>query len=453
MRLLLVGAFPYPHHQGSQIYFREQALALKAAGAEVELLTYASGLEDESTAENRTADFVHHRPPVWTSPRRLSSGPSLGKPMADLALAMTLRQTLASRTGDDAFDAILTHNAEAGLAGLLALSGRSGARVAHVYCVHTLLGEELSAYVKSWKPKGFSASKPRHPTLRRLLDAFGRGLDRFLARRVDAWIALTHSAQRVMRQSSVGPGQRIAPPIPDPRDEPDRRDPSATAYHHDLEPGGFYLYSGNLDGYQELGTLEAAAALLVQAVDDPSRRPVLVVASHDAEAVRQIAEMEGLRFCHVPEPAEMQALISAATASLLMRQAEGGYPIKLANAHAAGTPSIAFHAREWGLQDGQNALVASTDRPAATLAGSILKLAGDPDLVERLGRGARRLYESQHRPADVALRTLALVQQTLDARPERPDPPAPARPDQSPPPLPDTRPLRSDRTRTPPSAR
>ncbi len=42
MRLLLVGAFPYPHHQGSQVYFQEQAIALRAAGADVELLTYAS---------------------------------------------------------------------------------------------------------------------------------------------------------------------------------------------------------------------------------------------------------------------------------------------------------------------------------------------------------------------------------------------------------------------------
>ena len=33
MRLLLVGAFPYPHHQGSQVYFQEQAIALRSAGA------------------------------------------------------------------------------------------------------------------------------------------------------------------------------------------------------------------------------------------------------------------------------------------------------------------------------------------------------------------------------------------------------------------------------------
>ena len=43
MRLLLVGAFPYPLGQGSQIYFQEQAQALRAAGADVEMLTYASG--------------------------------------------------------------------------------------------------------------------------------------------------------------------------------------------------------------------------------------------------------------------------------------------------------------------------------------------------------------------------------------------------------------------------
>jgi glycosyltransferase involved in cell wall biosynthesis len=91
MRLLLVGAFPYPHHQGSQIYFREQARALRNAGAEVELLTYASGL-GPMEADSESDGFLHHTPPAWTAPRRLNSGPAWGKPLADIALAMTLRQ-------------------------------------------------------------------------------------------------------------------------------------------------------------------------------------------------------------------------------------------------------------------------------------------------------------------------------------------------------------------------
>ena len=84
MRLLLVGAFPYPHHQGSQVYFQEQAIALRAAGADVELLTYASqGPVGDDLDRWRALDgFLHHKAPAWTAPSGLRSGPSLGKPLA-----------------------------------------------------------------------------------------------------------------------------------------------------------------------------------------------------------------------------------------------------------------------------------------------------------------------------------------------------------------------------------
>ncbi len=415
MRLLLVGAFPYPHHQGSQIYFQEQALALRTAGAEIELLTYASGLEP--AAHSRALDgFVHHTPPAWTAPRGLGAGPALGKPLADLALAMTLRQRLASYCGHDAYDAILTHNAEALIAASAGRLGLANEAPPIVYCVHTLLGSELSTYFKFSKKKAFSSHPEKRSTFRRGIDALGRGIDRQLARRADAWIALTHSSHRVMRQSSTRPGQQIAPPIRDPRLDSQRLDPGKTAQRFGLEPGGFFLYSGNLDGYQELEILASTAELLAQTIADPKERPVLVVASHDPEGEHRIAQMPGVEFRHVSRANEMQALLASAQANLLMRLAEGGYPIKLANAHSLGVPSIVFHAREWGLRDGVNALVATPDRPAASLAGLILRLAGNAGLAARLGAGARRVYESEHQPDKVANRTLALIEQVISLR-------------------------------------
>jgi glycosyltransferase involved in cell wall biosynthesis len=413
MRLLLVGAFPYPHHQGSQVYFREQARALRAAGADVELLTYASRIQNPAP-ERASEDFVHHTAPGWSAPRSLDSGPSWGKPVADLALAMTLRQTIASNSYHDAYDAILTHNAEACIAALLALRGAS---VPHVYCAHTLLGEELSHYVKHSKRKKFSGLQESNSWLRRGLASLGRLVDRQLARRVDGWIALTHAAQRVMRQSSIGPGELIPPPIPDPEADPEALDPAHTAERFGLEAGAFFLYSGNLDGYQELEILGEAAELLGEAIPDPERRPTLVLASHDLRGEARGAGMPGVTFRHVPSAAEMQALLSAARASLLMRQARGGYPIKLANAHAVGTPTIAFHDWEWGLRDGENSMIVSAERPAATLAGAVLRLAADDDLAARLGRGARALYRAQHQPEQVAARTLALIEKILRERP------------------------------------
>lgn len=404
MRLLLVGAFPYPFPQGSQVYLQEQAHALREAGAEVELLTYASGRSASPGADRALEGFVRHHPPAWTAPRLLGSGPSWGKPLADLALVMTLRHLIASRSRHDAFDAVLTHNAEACLAASI---GLMGVGVPHVYCVHTVLGEELSTYLGRLRSRG----------LGRLLDRLGRALDRRMARSVDGWIALTHSAQRVMRRSSHCPGELIPPPLADPETDPQRLDPEQTARRHGLEPGRYLLYSGNLDGYQELGILGAAAERLARrGADDGGEPPptlVLVLASHDPRATQAVAAMPGVVARVVETSAEMQALLAAARGSLLMRRAEGGYPIKLINAHAVGTPTIAFHAREWGLADGESALIASQDPPAEGLAHAITRLVEDDVLATRLRRGARALYLAQHRPELAAARTLALLERIL----------------------------------------
>ena len=128
MRLLLVGAFPYPHHQGSQVYLQEQAIALRAAGAEVDLLTYpvAAPIGDDPERWRALDGFRHLTPPAWTARVPLRSGPSRGKPLADLGLAMTLRHAVASSSaGDDAYDAILTHHVEATLAAVHGLPRRA----------------------------------------------------------------------------------------------------------------------------------------------------------------------------------------------------------------------------------------------------------------------------------------------------------------------------------------
>jgi hypothetical protein len=96
-----------------------------------------------------------------------------------------------------------------------------------------------------------------------------------------------------------------------------------------------------------------------------------------------------------------------------MRRARGGYPIKLANAHAAGTPTIAFREREWGLQDGKDCLIASLERPAASLAAAITRLTLDDALAARLRVGARALYRAQHRPEQAATNTLELLEGVL----------------------------------------
>ncbi len=458
MRLLLVGAFPYPVHQGSQVYFQEQAIALRATGADVELLTYgepplpvdvARDSEANGRAPRPCSDpdrwrpldgFRHHRAPAWTTPRTTRSGPHPKRPLADLGLLFALRRTLeAAESAARPFDAVLAHNAEAALAAVTVRRLRGARAPILLYCVHTLLANELSAYARSLKSAAPDSGTDTTSTrllergshaarafLRRRVDRVGDRVDRLLARKADGWIALSYSAAHVMRRASTAPGDCIPPPVPDPQLGPPahsdglRTEQAAfeIATRHGLEPRRYFLYSGNLDAYQELELLWLAARQL----DERSERHIeLVVASHDPAVTTLRPVANGIRLLHVSSPREMTALLFAAQATLVTRLAEGGFPIKLANALALGTPPIVFLAREWGLEDGRNALVAkqTSRRPedlARALADEIERLDDDPILGTRLRRHARLLYESSHLPEEAAARTLALIE-TIRAAP------------------------------------
>lgn len=483
MRLLLVGAFAYPHSQGSQVYFQEQAIALRAAGAEVELLTYGAGREpasggpafapeDPSSRAPSPGDperwrgldgFVSTSLPAWAAPSSRRSGPRPGKPFADLCLALALRRIVAesgrlaasstaswnaSGTGSDrassrvkaglpgaswgassramrsatsarettsaptpparpAFDAILAHHAEAAL---LAFHALPRSRPPVVYCAHTLLEQELPEYFKSPRRSGLAS-----------IAALGRVIDRRISARADAWIALTQSASRVISASTAAPGRRLAPPIPDAGRDPERRDCEAVARAHGLRPGAFFLYSGNLDPYQDLPLLEQVAwarrsgAAAGRREQGPAIGALpIVVATHDPRAERFTARADstgapGLLIRRVRTAAEARALLGVARASLVPRRTLGGFPIKLANSLAAGIPVVALHDSEWGLVDGRDALIGSVDDPVASICRALARLEQDPDLTARLGAGARATWQAQHDPARVAAETLALV--------------------------------------------
>ncbi|MFP6655985.1 MAG: glycosyltransferase [Myxococcota bacterium] len=420
MRLLLVGAFPYPQHHGSQVYFQEQAIALRSLGARITLLTYGCGNrppiqqprgegQDHAAAHWRALDgFDLQISAKWTAPSSLGSGPHWQKPLADLGLATRLRQIVAFSQENDAFDAILTHNSEAALSALWALPKP---RPAILYCVHTLLGQELSAYLKGPKTNSFLDRfdpSSRSSMLGSGLDRLGEGIDRWLARHADGWISLTHSSERVMRQFSDGPGALIPPAVPDPLSRRIVVEPAEMARRHGLEPGRFLLYSGNLDGYQELDILAAVARR--RKSTGLGRQP-LVLASHSAQKSAGWAKraMPGVQFVHVESLAEMQALLSSARASLLTRRAEGGFPIKLVNSLAVGTPVLAFHEAEWGLKHERDSLICDATEPVASLAAAIERLEEDDGLAARIATGARERYLERHRPEPAARQSWALI--------------------------------------------
>jgi glycosyltransferase involved in cell wall biosynthesis len=181
---------------------------------------------------------------------------------------------------------------------------------------------------------------------------------------------------------------------------------SACARHR-LAPDGFALYAGNLDRYQALGVLDAAAA----------REPGLpiVVATHDARGAR----FRHLRLIEVRSVEEMRGLVHGAALALLPRQSLGGFPIKLLHAMQAGSAIVARRGVADTLVHGESAWLLADDAGAADFAAAIRALAADPALRARLGSAARSALARHHAWPARAEQTLALVRAAVSRRPGR----------------------------------
>ncbi len=365
-RIALIGAFPFPVPQGSQVLVEQQARALAAAGAVPTFLCYGSGQDRRAGA----LDIV--RIPRALSPRRMRAGPSFAKPLADAALVGAYLSAHRRRH----FDLALAHNAEAALVGLAA---RPLIRVPVIYVAHTLLGEELASYAAPrWTPG---------------LNRLGRALDAFLARACDGAIVLCAEAERRLRAHARGPVECIPPGLAcDP--PPSRVEVERACARHGLAPGGFAVYAGNLDRYQDLDLLARAARRVPQI-------PVLVV-SHSPAA----AGLDALRQIRAEDAGEARALTHAAGLALLPRRRPGGFPIKLLNYMEAGLPIVAYALIAEGLEHERSAWLLPRGAGAAELSDAIRHLFGDRALAARLGRGAREVLEARHGWPAIAERTL-----------------------------------------------
>ncbi len=356
LRLALLGAFAFPAPLGSQRFAAEQELALRDAGADVERFTYpARGVTLRGF-----------------DPRKLG---------ADRAL----RAALLTAHRERAFDGVLAHNAEGAL---VALSARRQLGAPVVYVVHTLWEHELG----SWLPSA----------LGRLARTAGRRLDRGLARRADALLVLSEPARTALATRAAGPIACI-PPGHTPEPEPADDEVDAACQRRGLTREGFALYAGNLDRYQELELLDAAAALL-------PGLPV-VVATHDARRLHS----ERLRVIRVDSVGESRRLLHGAAVAVLPRRLHGGFPIKLLHYMAAARAIVARRSVADTLRDGESARLLPADADAEDFAGAIRALLADPALRARLGTGARTTLAKRHAWPERAAETLALLRASVEA--------------------------------------
>jgi len=373
--LAMVGAFPFPYPQGSQVFMADQARALMRAGAAPVLFTYGRGQGPRPT------DLELAPSMRWSSPRAMRSGPQWGKPLADAALLGTVL-----RQSGRAFDFALAHNVEAAC---VALAARPFTGLPVVYVAHTILRHELSAYAANrWQPA---------------LDGVGERVDRMIARRVDGIVALTEEARRDLAPFARGPSV-VLPPGHDPIEAPKPEALVRACARLGLREGGFVLYSGNLDGYQDLELLGRAANRL------PLSAPPVVVATHDARGAAASRRHAGpLRIVAVRDYDEMRALIHAARILVLPRTRPGGFPVKLLNYMEAARPIVAFANVAVGLRDGESARLLAPRAGDAALADALLALHADPALCARLGAGARRHLLAHHDWEAIARRTLDFI--------------------------------------------
>lgn len=374
VRIAIVGAFPFPLPQGSQVYCAEQARALQAAGAEVELLVYGSGAGALPAAARGLAIT---RVPRALSPRRLGSGPHAAKPLADLVLAAILLRAHRRRR----FDAVLAHNAEAALA---ALAVRPLLRRPVAYVAHTLWRHELASH----------APGPLATRLAVPLAELGAGLDALVARRCDAVLALAPAAGRALAPHAHGP-LAVIPPMLEPAPDPAPRAVAGACARHGLEPGRFALYAGNLDAYQALATLAAVARRM---------RAPIVVATH-ATGVAPAP----LRTVHAADAAVTRLLTFGAGVAVLPRRAPGGFPVKLLNYLEARRAVVARRGIAAGLVHGESACLLPDDAGPAVWAEAIDALLDDPSRAARLGAGGRAALERGHDPDALARATLGLL--------------------------------------------
>jgi glycosyltransferase involved in cell wall biosynthesis len=322
---LHVAALPFPTTQGTQAAIAAMLRALE--GRSPELLAYAHGDPRCAPPPARVTRLARSY-----GDRSRRSGPSLAKVMEDGALAATIARRRP--------ELVVAHHVEAAAAALLA-------RAPTIFVAHTALGPELPTYAS----RGAA-----------LLTRAGDALDRALARRADATVAVSPLlASRLSALADVDvPWLPIPWPLSPPiaREERDRAR-AELGIHRDER---IVLYAGNLDRYQGLDALFDAMRAM------PDARLLVATSSDD----RMPGDLRLLRAPLGDEP-DRRRVHAAADVVAIPRASEGGLPIKMIDAMARGAPVAAVRRATAGLAlDGVIAIADDDARALATTLGSLL---------------------------------------------------------------------------------
>lgn len=370
-RVAIVAACPFPTLQGSQLLIRRLAQGLRARGHDPIVVTYAEGLEEA------LAEFPVRRIPRVPGLRALGSGPRPAKLVLDAALLLRLLHVLRR----ESIEVMHAHNYEAALIGLVArrLSG-----VPLIYHSHNALAEELPTYF-------------RGRTARRLAGIVGAIADREVPRRADHCIAICRELVGFLRARGVGPQAiEMIAPGGSPEEFPACSVAEAATIRARFGFGErpVLLYTGNLDGYQNLELLLASIGLVRQTVSDA----LLVLATHATPRnlpahLRRLPP--GVRLVTAGDFATVRDLIQVADLALCPRREWSGFPMKLLNYMAAAKAVVVSAGSAKAVRHGVNGIIVDADG-ADAFAAAVLDLLRDPGRRRQLGAAARRTVEDEY---------------------------------------------------------
>lgn len=360
-RVVMVAACPFPYHQGSQVFIGQSAEALAARGHQVRVVTYHSGGE-----HSRCSVPVDRIPALLPRPP-FRAGLSWSKPLLDLLLAGTLLRTVRTHS----VSLIHAHNCEAALA---ALAVRALTGVPVVFHTHNVMTDEVPTYF------GNRVARAGARAGAALVDRLTARADCIIAINREVASFFTGLGTPADRIHCIPPG--IDYPAGDYAALADRCVPGS------LRDLPMIFYTGNLDRYQNLELLLEAFRLLLRR----GVRVRLVVLTHCStqelrrECVR-LGIASSVAFVAYTGFAQVQAFLHVARMAVLPRRSWSGFPIKLLNYQASGTPVVAAAGSAKEMVHLADGLVVPDDDPQA-FAGAMELLLRDRALCRRLGRAA-----------------------------------------------------------------
>ncbi len=369
LTVLHVYAGPFPTRQGTQVLVDAICRESSDDGVNTHLLCYDGGSDFKEALP-----FAVHRIAALLGSPPLRSGPSFGRLPRDILLAAACRRLIRQLRPD----ILHAHHYEALVACALA-RGRAS-RPTLVFHCHALLGYELDTYF----PKPYAAQTR----------SLGSLIDTHLPRLADAVAGVSPFVTATMRNRTQG---RIAvdyvPAYVEPLLPAGRQSSSSNPQNGSCVTG---LYTGNLDGYQEISRLLDALERLPLKVR--KRLRFLFSTSSLAASLKREISQRGLadivRIQKENTAREAAFALETADFTVIPRSRPGGIPIKLINALGAGVACIVDRHIACQLLDPCEAMFAHSEDPEQ-LCAAITALTESPQTRRSLQAGGLRCYQRE----------------------------------------------------------